>query len=263
MIIEYHRPDTLQEALELLSREGMKTLPMGGGTVLNRPSSESYAVVDLQSLGLDRIQAQGKTLVIGATATLRDLGEWSELQADLQRAIRLEVNYNLRGVATVAGALVSAHGRSPFSVAMLAMEAHLVTIGLDDEKGFQEHEVGLGDLLPLRSEKLARRLVIRVSVPLNVRLKYEQVARTPADWPILALAAAQWPSGRTRIAVGGFGDAPRLALDGPHPTGAGAAVRNALKHSADQWASAEYRQESAVVLTRRILSSFSAEQSQE
>lgn len=50
MVIEYNRPKTLDEALSLLSRKGIKTLPLGGGTILNQPSTERYAVVDLQSL---------------------------------------------------------------------------------------------------------------------------------------------------------------------------------------------------------------------
>ena len=68
MITTYHRPTTLEEALTLLARPEAR--PLGGGTVLTQKSDESFAVVDLQALGLDKIRKVGGKLEIGATATL-------------------------------------------------------------------------------------------------------------------------------------------------------------------------------------------------
>ncbi len=34
MIIEYLRPDTLEEAIDLLNRQNPKSIPLGGGTNL-------------------------------------------------------------------------------------------------------------------------------------------------------------------------------------------------------------------------------------
>ena len=73
--------------------------------------------------------------------------------------------------------------------------------------------------MPLRRERLQKRLVTQVRLPLNARLAFESVARTPADLPILCVAVARWHSGRTRLAVGGFGAAPCLAMDGPEAGG--------------------------------------------
>jgi CO/xanthine dehydrogenase FAD-binding subunit len=84
-------------------------------------------------------------------------------------------------------------------------------------------------------------------------MAYESVARTPADLPIVCAAAAGWPSGRTRLALGGFGMAPLLALDGPEPEGAEIAARSAYSDAGDEWASAEYRREIAPVLARRCI----------
>ena len=68
MIIEYHRPNKLDEALKLLERKQPVTVPLGGGTVLNAPSEEQVAVVDLQDLGLGGIDKAGSTLKVGAAA---------------------------------------------------------------------------------------------------------------------------------------------------------------------------------------------------
>jgi CO/xanthine dehydrogenase FAD-binding subunit len=214
-------------------------------------------VVDLQSVGLNTIQYQGNTLQIGATLTLQSLAdtlknEKLENLAGLQQAITREATYNLRQVGTVAGALVTASGRSPFATAMLALDAQLRLQPDGNQPG--DEQVGLGDLLPVRLERLPHRLITLVSIPLNARLAYEYVARSPADVPIVCAAVAIWPSGRTRVALGGFGDSPVLAFDGSEAEGAEIAASDAYSQAGDEWASAEYRQEVAGVLVKRCTS---------
>ena len=248
-ILEYHRPQTIDEALELLARPTPVTLPLAGGSALNRPSAEPFAAVDLQALGLNTVERRGNILVLGATLTLQALLDLPDLPPALQKAIEHEASYNLRQVATVAGTLIAAGGRSPFTTALLALDAALAW---RSRRGTEDQgQLDLGDLLPVRGERLRGRLVTQVSLPLNARLVYEYSARTPADRPIVCAAVAAWPSGRTRVALGGFGNAPVLALDGPEGGGVEAAVRNAYSGAEDEWASAEYRQEAAAVLALR------------
>ncbi len=255
MFSEYHRPKTIEEALALLGRTEPLTLPLAGGTALNaRPRLATlpqgpFAVVDLQDLGLDGWKPQGNFLTLGAMVRLqRLLEEGQEIvpQALLQ-AVQLEANYTLRHQATVAGSLVAADGRSPFALAMMALDANLTLLP-------HEESLRLGDLYPLRWEQLRGRLITTITIPLQARLVLETVGRTPLDRPLVAVAVARWPSGRTRVVVGGWGDAPRLALDGPEADGAEAAARNAAYDAEDHLASAEYRREVAAILTRRCLS---------
>jgi CO/xanthine dehydrogenase FAD-binding subunit len=250
MSTEYHRPDTLEEALHLLAREGVKTLPLGGGSLLNAPNPEQYAVVDLQALGLNRIEKKGNTLQVGATATLQALLDTPDLPAALYQAIQHEATYNLRQVATLAGALVSAGGRSPLATVLLALDAQVNLLP-------EVEQVGTGELLLRRRESLPGRLITQITLPHNVRLAYHYVARTPADLPLVCAAAARWTGGRTRLALGGFGDAPILALDGPEAGGVAEAARSAYFNAGDQWASAEYRREAAATLAQRCLEELS------
>ncbi len=249
MIVEYARPQTLEQALELLKRPGLRTIPIGGGSALERASSEPLAVVDLQALGLDKISPRGNFLDLGATVTLQALFEYAATPPAVRDAIRFEASYNLRQVATVAGTLVAADGRSPFTTALLALDA-VLTLSPAGES------VGLGDLLPMRSERLRGRLITRVIIPLNTALSYQFVARTPADRPIVCAALARWPSGRTRLALGGYGSAPLLAMDGPEPGGIETAARSAYSSAGDEWASALYRQDTAAVLAARCYESL-------
>ncbi len=247
MIHAYHRPQTLEEALELIANPDTRAVLMGGGTALDRFTSEPIAVVDLQDLGLNALRATSRTLEIGATVTLQTLYEDSQVQEDLKIAIYREASFNLRQVATIAGTLVAASGRSPFTTAMLALDASIYL-----QPG--EERVPLGDLLLMRENGLHAKLISTITIPLNVRLAYEYVARTPADLPIVCAAVAVWPSGRTRVILGGTGWAPVLAMDGPEKDGAEVSAEDAYSHAADQWAAAEYRREMAKVLVGRCLS---------
>jgi CO/xanthine dehydrogenase FAD-binding subunit len=249
MILEYHRPSKIEDVIVLLARPDPATIPLGGGTALERFSTRPVAVVDLQAAGLNTVQRQGNMLEMGATLTLQNLSdtlkeEKLENLVGLEQAIAHEATYNLRQVGTVAGALVTANGRSPFATAMLALDANLWLQPGDEQ-------VCLGDLLPLRSERLSRRLITKITITLNARLAYEHVSRTPADLPIVCAAVAVWPSGRTRVALGGFGSIPALAFDGTEAEGVEMAARGAYSQAGDEWASAEYRQEIAGVLAKR------------
>lgn len=250
MIVEYHRPENLQAALELLARTEVKTVPMGGGSVLNAPSTDPVAVVDLQALGLDRIEQRGGSLVVGATATLQSLLDDPALPAELGKVIRHEATYNLRQIATLAGALLASDGRSPLAAALVALDIQLTLLP-------GEKQLGAVELLLQRGEALRGKLVKELTLPLNARLSYHYIARTPEDLPIVCAAAAVWPSGRLRLVLGGYGAAPLLALDGPESSGAESAAANAYYSAGDVWASAEYRRDMASTLARRCLEDLS------
>jgi len=247
MIIEYHRPKTLADALVLLNREEPRTIPLAGGSKVNQPNKDSYAVVDLQALGLGTFEKAGNFLEMGAMLRLQEVLNQADLIPEaLLKSIKHEATYNLRQVASVAGTMVASDGCSPFTTAMLALDATL-TFQPGDEM------VSLGEVLPFRNEWLKGRLITKVIIPSNVQLCYEYVARTPADRPIVCTALAIWPSGRTRLALGGYNEAPLTAFDGPNAQGLEVAARSAYSQAEDDWASAEYRQHIAGVLASRCL----------
>ena len=251
MITEYHRPKTLEEAVELLKRDDPLTLPLAGGTVVTQPNQRHFAVVDLQALGLDQIHSRGNYLAVGAAVTLESLLKQPELDRILKQCLQLEATYNLRQAASVAGTLVAGDGRSAFTTAALALD-----VALTLEPGQEELE--LGAMLLQRPSGLRGRLITLVTFPLAVKLAYQAVSRTPADLPIISSAVARWPSGRTRIALGGFGPAPLMAMDGPQADGWEAAVDNACQEAGDAWASAEYRRQMANLLTGRCLAELNS-----
>jgi CO/xanthine dehydrogenase FAD-binding subunit len=249
MIIEYCRPNTIPEALDLLKRETPVSYALGGGTVLNQSRAEEYAVIDLQALGLGEITVSGNLAQIGATSKLQEIISFEGLPVDLYTSIKHEATYNLRQMATIAGTVVSATGRSPVTTVLLALDASLEILELNA----RARQVKLGDWLPMRASSERGVLITKVSIPIKVKLAYEAISRTPADQPIVCAAVCQWSSGRSRLALGGWGEAPILAMDGPESNGMEEAAKIAYSQTGDHWASAEYRQAMAGVLALRAL----------
>lgn len=244
MITAYHRPQTLDEALTLLSQPN--TLPLGGGTLLSQGKSDPVSVVDLQLLGLDSLRINGNELQIGATCTLQSLFESEHCPPALKTAVKLEAPLNLRNTATTAGTLVSADGRSPFVTSLLALDAKITLVNS------QTITIGISEYILTHPKGL----ITQISIPANIKFAFEFVSKTPADKPLICAALAQWNSGRTRLSLGGYGKSPLLAMDGTEADGLDTAAKNAYHEATDEWASAEYRMDVAATLAKRCLAGF-------
>src|SRR6058998_896000 len=73
-LLEYHWAEHIDEALMLLSRTDMKTVPLAGGTYLLGQKDDSIqAVVDLRDLELAYISEDARSIHIGAMTTLQDM----------------------------------------------------------------------------------------------------------------------------------------------------------------------------------------------
>ena len=245
MILEYIRPKTLDEALKLLARSNPFTVPLGGGTVLSRHSDRDCAVVDLQNLGLDQIESQGNQIRLGSMVTLEHVANSSLVVRDLRRIAQQETSANLRRVGTLGGTITVGTGESRILTCFLALDAELTI-----EPG--NRTICLGDWLPLRAQS-PHSLIVSISIPANVRLGYESVSRTPSDLPLVGVAIARWPSGRTRVVIGAGKRTPALVLDGPEPGGIETAIINADRNFASQFFSIEYLQDVVKKLANRIM----------
>lgn len=247
MISAYHRPQNLDDALGLISRDAPRTVPLGGGTMLSHNRDGAVEVVDLQALGLNRLVERGQSLEIGGVGTLRQVEEYTATPAALASAIKLEKPLNLRNMSTIAGALVVCDGRSGLAATLLALDATITM------RRPGEETLPLGEFLPMREQGGVRFLITRLEIPLIVHVAFEFVARTPADRPIVGTALARWPSGRMRLVLCGYGPLPLLAMDGNAADDVQAAARNAFSNATDAWGSAEFRMQTAAVLSRRCL----------
>jgi probable selenate reductase FAD-binding subunit len=256
---EYHRPKTLDEALELLQRG----VPLAGGTALTPKRRQVPAVIDLQELGLDGLELGQEVVSAGAAIKLQRLVEaGNSLPAALIGACHLEASPNLRNMATLGGTIMSCDGRSPLVTALLALDAELQL-----EPGNQR--LSLEALLDQRAKSKKTRLITKVQFKMPLEMGYDQVSRSPADFPLVCLAVAKQPMGKKgfaiKIAVGGHGGHPIRLKQAEKALDSGASAEQAAEEAGkayasagDQWASREYRAHVATVLTRRLLTEVSS-----
>jgi CO/xanthine dehydrogenase FAD-binding subunit len=244
VIIEYLRPNSLEEAVKFLQRENPITLPLGGGSVLSKYQANPIAVVDLQALGLNRIKIEKGLIEIGATATLSEME--TVLKNDvITDVIRFQAGKNQRNSGTIAGLINVADGRSPLLTLLLAKDAQLTW-----QPG--NKQISLESWLPQRRDWHDAQLITKVTLP-EVMIRFDSIGRTPKDRPIVAIAAAKWPMGKLRVAIGGFGGLPILAFDGDVHEDVAKAVDEAYSSSEDQWASSAYRREAGRKLASRLV----------
>ena len=250
MIVEYLRPKAMEEAMKLLDRETPKTIPLGGGTVVSKNTSENIAVVDLQDLGLKSISKVDDRIALGAAATLSEAESYLN-SADFSEAVQIQAGKNLRNSGTLAGMICTTDGRSPLLTLLLALDAYLTW-----EPG--NKVIPLGEWLPLRKEEKPGKLITKITIP-EVKHRFSSVGRSPKDQPIVCCAVAKWPGKRLRITAGGFGEIPVLVLDGILTDDIELAMKNALHDATDQWASAEYRMQAGSKLCARLVKEIMVE----
>lgn len=242
MITNYHRPSTIEDVDALLDRKNVETKIIAGGYYINRTRSEqNLEVADIQSLGLDRIEIKGRMVHVGANVRLNELLETESLPDSLYSVLQRESTTNLRNQITVPGLIKSADGRSGLLTWLLGVEAKIVFADGSD--------ASVGEFLPERASN--RKLILDIKFPAEISGSYHQIARTPADLPVICVQLTRWDSGRIRVSIGGFGDYPRLAFDGNDQGGIVEAVKNSCYDSNDEWASAEYRIFAGETLVKR------------
>ncbi len=238
----YERPATGAEALALLSRPG--AVALGGGTKLNaRRTAAPVVVVDLQALGLDRIERlDGDAFSLGATATLQRLADDPELPEALREAARREQPSTLRAAATVGGCVATAEPASELLTVLLACDARVSLAG-SNGAGTPSLDELLGDL-----DLLAGRFITGVTIEAGGAFAVARTARTRADRPIVAAVARRAPGGEVRLALAGV--APRPVLVEVDEVGE-------VDPPGDFRGSSEYRRALAATLAERVLEAVS------
>jgi putative selenate reductase FAD-binding subunit len=250
--LEYLRPTSIEQALEYLD----SGVPIAGGTHLTPRRSELKRVVDLSELGLDHINEQGGKIHLGAATKLQTLAETQSLPETLKKTCQLEGGWNIRNMATIGGLIMSSDARSPLLTCLLALNPSIRV-----EPGAVEYS--LNDLLDRRDKVV---LITEILIEQPGHLLYEQVARTPKDFPIVCAAIAEYSStNKLGITLGGFGSRPIMLDDEWSINGLGdqqkaeiqksaiEEARKAYSDAGDLWASNEYRASIAGTLVKRLL----------
>lgn len=131
--IRYYRPNTISEALTILSGEGDGARPLGGGTDLMVRMRAGHmrpkVLVDIGRIGLDTIHPAGDAVVIGAMCTMAkllcDATTIQQLPALAQAASRVGAT-QIQHMATVGGNVCNASPAADTACALMALEARVM-----------------------------------------------------------------------------------------------------------------------------------------
>ena len=176
-IEEYHRPQDLAEAVDLLSMfENTVRVIAGGTDVLPlRPGVKKidsiHHLVDISKLGLDYLKKESDRIRIGAATTINTIGAspliLSGPYGALSDAAGAHSTTTIRNRATVGGNLCTASACGDLALPLLVLDAFLVAAGPDGKRhiplesffkganytALNNEEVLLEIRIPLFSEK--------------------------------------------------------------------------------------------------------------
>lgn len=252
---DYHAPDSLERALELLAEDSLEVRVIAGGQslvpMMNFRLAVPEALVDLRRIAeLHRLEvgADG-VLEVGAGVTqarlLRDervREGWPLLHAGVAHIGHPQV----RSRGTICGSLAhhDPHGELP--ALAVALAARLVVAGAAGrrEVAAEDFFVSYYEVALEPGEML---VAVRFPAPApGTGWGFREIARRRGDFALVGVACLLAPGGLPRLAFFGVGDRPVLVCDL-------GAIAEAVQPLDDLHASAEYRREAAAALAAEVV----------
>ncbi len=273
---DYARPESLDEALELMGRHGEEARPLAGGQSLlphlKLRIAMPQVVVDIGRLAeLQHLGQEEGRLRIGALTRHAEMERhpWPGSLAILGDASRVIADPAVRNWGTVGGALAYADPSGDWSPVMLALRASLRC-----QSHVRERWVEAADFFTdsYTAALVPEELLTEVTVPEPQEPTtgaYIKLERRPGDFAIGSVALqVRWAEGgvcqEASIGLGGLGPKAATAadaeaflrgkrLDDAVISEASRLVAEATSPSGDVRGSAEYKREMAGVLFRRAM----------
>ena len=218
-VFDYHRPESLAAASELLAQD--KAVALAGGTdlivAMRHRKVQPAMVVDLKSVSEigDDIVDEGDTLVIGARAVMRELvGDVivNRRFPALAKAASVVGSVQIRNRATLAGNLCNASPAADTAPALIAYSASVTVTGPAGSRIVAVADFFTG---PGRTVLGGAEVVTSVRLPIAAVPMGSAFARVTrrrgVDLASVNLACVIDPEGRVRFGFGAVGPTPLLA----------------------------------------------------
>ncbi|WP_029421175.1 FAD binding domain-containing protein [Alicyclobacillus macrosporangiidus] len=254
----YHRPRTLQEALELLRSEPDCKVLAGGQSLvplMNFRLSRPGALVDINDVeGLDRVEPTDTGIRIGALVRHQVLSEHPlvrEVHPVLAEAASHVGHWAIRNRGTLGGSLAHADPAAELPAAMVALDA---TFELASAQGVREVPARSFFLGYLMTDLQPHELLVAVHVPKGEgrAFGFAEFARRPGDFALAGAFAEVGDGGAGAVTWFGVSGGPeRCALTFPADAAAREAAFAALVESFDPGEDAPYRRHLAVLAAER------------
>src|ERR1700731_2160025 len=210
---DYIRAEHLDEALDVLAREGGDARILAGGqslvAMLNMRLAKPRTLIDIMHLPeLARIERKGGSITVGAGVRQASLLEWPELGRSMQLAalaLPWTGHVQTRSRGTVCGSIAHADPSAELPLVLCALGGAVHLRSAKRGRHVPAREFFAGMMATTRADD---ELIEAVSLPANQgRSAFREVARRHGDFAIVACAAVATDKG-VRLAVGGVADMP-------------------------------------------------------
>ena len=211
---DYHRPDTLQAALEILANTE-DAAPLAGGQslmpMMNFRLARPEALVDLNHLPeLAEVTVDGGHIHIGAMMRYADLAGNAEVQRHLPlmiRAIPHIAHSAIRNRGTIGGSCALADPAAEMPALLLALDARITIRHRAGQSQEQAQDFFIGPYETALSPDGAIIEKIQVPIPAPQRIGFHEIARRRGDYAMAGVAvAASEDLSAVRIAFFGVAD---------------------------------------------------------
>ena len=273
----YHRPESIDEALTLLEQHGDEAKILAGGQslvpLLNLRLASPEHIIDINRINdLDYIRVQDGYLAIGALTRHQQV-EYSELVRKncplLAECVFHIGHVAIRTRGTVGGSVVHADPTAEIPLVLTVMDGE---IGIRDSAGLRYVKPEQFFLTFLTTAIGSGELLAEIRIPLiegNLGTSFLEVARRHGDFALVSAAAVvvlddEGTISRVRLGLGGVDGVPFLSqsipemLMGKKPSTelieqATRSLYDEVSPISDLHASETYRREVSVTLARRTL----------
>lgn len=269
-VLDYLRPASLREALELLDRQDKPVYLVAGGTDfiprMRRPNTPARVAVDITALrgALSDISLQPDGLHIGAMATHTQISESPLVQQQasvLAQACRTVGSRQIRNRATIGGNIGNASPAGDSMPALLTLDAVLTLRSVRGERKLPLQQVVTG---PSRTALEHGEMITELLIPAarlgNAGWYKKMSNRNALTISLVSAAIAKEPDGALHLAFGSvapvpirFAEAEAHYLSHRDPEALIAEIGTLVKPISDVRASAEYRRQMAMNLVREGL----------
>ena len=250
---DYHRPESLEQALRLRSELGESASVLAGGQslvpMLNMRLAAPEALIDLGELDeLRYIRAGADGVAVGAMTTHRTLERSEEAHAVcplLRESLELVAHAIVRNRGTIGGSIAHADPAAELPAVLSVLGGKVTATSLRGSRDISAEELFTFHFTTsLEPDEIVSEVWFP-AVPAGGGSAFVEVSRRHGDYA-LAGAACVVDNGSTRLAFTGVGPTPVL-VEGDDPEVAAEAV----SPSDDIHASADYRRQLVRVLTAR------------
>ena len=267
---DYHRPNSLEEAIALLGQaEDSKVLAGGHSLVpaMKFRLAQPKVLVDISRIsGLNYIREDSGVIAIGAMTTHYQV-ESSELlrkRCPLLPEVAVNIgDVQVRNKGTLAGSVVHADPAADWPAAILALDAEIVIVGPNGKRTVKAADFFI-DMM--QTAVKSNEIAAEIRVPITDRtVAYAKFAQKASGFAIAGVAAVVDRKNRNvRVGITGIGAKPYRAAAVEAALGSQSLTSDRIATAAtkaaegvealnDIHASAEYRLHLAKVNTQRAL----------